>query len=238
MKIRSYLTRKNGFVPIGRSSNFGLKKWEGQLEGFKGGTIRSIVAEYLDSKLTPIHISKITKYVKKYRETTSKKSILSSLKSDPSNIFIFFKDSHVGVIEKNYGQWANEYTSSWDERFQQLKLFLGDKNNKLKPILNGKSNPLYMWLNNQKTQYKSGVYSEERLMKLKDIGIDLKAKSKLKDWTKDVKQLANFVKTNGVYPTKSQEAQLSLIHERLKIEYEKNKLSKDQLELLKSLDLI
>ncbi|MBW8243155.1 hypothetical protein K1F50_10115 [Muricauda oceani] len=42
-KIRVSMKRKNGFVPIGRKSVFGLKKWESELENFKGGTIRDIV---------------------------------------------------------------------------------------------------------------------------------------------------------------------------------------------------
>ena len=237
MKVRSCLIRKNGFVPIGRSSNFGLKKWEGQLEGFKGGTIRSIVKEYLDSKMSPIHISKITKYVKKYRKKTNERSILTNLRLDDSKVFIFFKESHVGVIEKCYDEWENEFTSTWDESFQQLKFFLKHNKN-VKSIINGEYNSLYMWLNTQKAQYKRGVYSEERLMKLKDIGIDLKAEKEFADWKKDVKQLANFVKTNGVYPTRNQEVHLSFVHERLKIRYKENKLSQDQLELLKSLDLL
>jgi hypothetical protein len=46
-KIRVAMKRKNGFVPIGRKSVFGLKKWENELENFKGGTIRDIVEEFL-----------------------------------------------------------------------------------------------------------------------------------------------------------------------------------------------
>ena len=41
-KVRASMKRKDGFVPIGRTSVFGLKKWENEIEDFRGGTIRSI----------------------------------------------------------------------------------------------------------------------------------------------------------------------------------------------------
>ena len=53
-KIRASMKRKKGFVPIGRTSTFGLKKWEKELDNFKGGTIREIVEEYLNQFNTPL----------------------------------------------------------------------------------------------------------------------------------------------------------------------------------------
>ena len=41
-KVRASMKRQNGFVPLGRSSIFGLQEWENELENFKGGTIRNI----------------------------------------------------------------------------------------------------------------------------------------------------------------------------------------------------
>ena len=100
-KVRSYLKRKHGFVPIGRTSVFGLQKWEGELDNFKGGTIRSIVKEFLHNCDTPQHISEITKFVLQYRPKTNENSILQNLKLDESNVFVFFKNSDIGISGKN-----------------------------------------------------------------------------------------------------------------------------------------
>ncbi len=83
-KIRASMKQKNGFVPIGRKSVFGLKKWEKELKNFKGGTIRNIVQEYLMQFSTPMHISDITHYVLKYRPKSNQYSILQNLKLQKS----------------------------------------------------------------------------------------------------------------------------------------------------------
>lgn len=103
-KIRVSMKRKDGFVPVGRKSVFGLKKWEKELEGFKGGTIRSITREYLISKEKPIHLFELTNHISKYRPKTYSKSILDNLKADDSGEFLFMPQSFVGlnILKKKY----------------------------------------------------------------------------------------------------------------------------------------
>ena len=83
-KVRVSMKRKNGFVPIGRKSVFGLKKWEKELDNFKGGTIRNIVEEYLSQFTEPKKILDITNHVLKYRPKSNQYSILQNLKLDVS----------------------------------------------------------------------------------------------------------------------------------------------------------
>jgi len=116
-RIRASMNRANGFVPIGRKSVFGLKKWEKELDDYRGGTIRDIVEEYLMQFPKPKHISDITEYVKKYRPKTYKRSIWDNLKGDKSGLYIFFRDSHIGLTTKKY-----------DSDFKKtLKVKKGDK---------------------------------------------------------------------------------------------------------------
>lgn len=103
-KVRVSMRRKNGFVPIGRSSTFGLKKWENEIEYFKGGTIRSITIEFLERFNTPKHISLISEYISNYREGTYQRSIIDNLKADKSNSFIFLRQGFIGLnsLKENY----------------------------------------------------------------------------------------------------------------------------------------
>lgn len=96
-KVRASMKRNNGFVPIGRKSIFGLKKWENELDNFKGGTIRSITIEFLEKFVTPKHISSISEYISNFREGTYQRSIMDNLKADKSNSFIFLRQGFIGL---------------------------------------------------------------------------------------------------------------------------------------------
>lgn len=157
-KVRASMKRKDGFVPVGRNSVFGLKKWENELEDFKGGTIRSISYEFLEQFDTPKHIKKITEYVLKYRPNSNDKSIYYNLKIDESETFIFFKNSYVGLGTKKYSDDFEVLKDSeiivkkpWNERYNDLINFI--KINNTLPYYNS-TEPverlLFRWLNNQK----------------------------------------------------------------------------------------
>jgi len=176
-KIRVSMKRKNGFVPIGRKSVFGLKKWENELENFKGGTIRDIVEEYLIQFSEPKHISDITEYVLKYRPKSNQYSILQNLKLDESGLYIFFEGSHIGLTTKKYESDFKKITEvqktdkkTWEERFEMLQNFVSIE--KRLPFSNGvpeKEIKLYRWLNVQKSKQNKGKLSKNKVEKLNSL---------------------------------------------------------------------
>lgn len=134
-KVRVSMKRKYGFVPIGRQSVFGLKEWEFELMNFKGGTIREIVKDYLTKNSTPQKIRDISNYVLKFRPGSSENSIISNIKLDESKIFVFFKDSFIGLSNKIYDESFILLNSTnlpvkklWEERFTELKEFAASNN--------------------------------------------------------------------------------------------------------------
>lgn len=96
--LRSACQRDSNLIFFGRSSTYGLKKWEKELN-LKGGTIRDIVEEYLKNENTPKHIIEITEYVNMYRDT-NERNILTNIKLANSNKFIFYNQSFIGLEEK------------------------------------------------------------------------------------------------------------------------------------------
>jgi len=176
-KIRVSMKRKNGFVPIGRKSVFGLKKWESELDNFKGGTIRDIVEEYLMQFAVPKHISDITEHVLKYRPKSNQYSILQNLKLDESGLYIFFKDSHIGLTTKKYDSDFKKISEvqktdrkTWEERFEMLQNFVSIE--KRLPFSNGvpeKEIKLYRWLNVQKSKQNKGKLSKNKVEKLNSL---------------------------------------------------------------------
>lgn len=135
-KIRASLKRKYGFVPIGRTSVFGLKKWESIIKNFKGGTIREIAEEYLQCWDEPKHINEITEYVCKYRNTNAD-NIYINLHLDKSEKFVFFTGTFIGLCNKKYSdekyvEIKKHYIKRipWEERFIVLQNF-AEENHRL-----------------------------------------------------------------------------------------------------------
>jgi hypothetical protein len=103
--------RKNLFIYFGRSSTFGLKAWEEKNTFIKGGTIRTIVEEFLNEHESPCHISDITLYVNRYRNT-DQYSVINNLKMTEDNRFVFFKNNHIGLSSKDYNSRNKNSTAN------------------------------------------------------------------------------------------------------------------------------
>ena len=95
--LRSSILSIDEVAAIGKTSTYALKEWE----MVKTGTIKELVREYLESSIESKHISDITVYVNKFRKTTDK-NILSNLKLDKTNTYVFFKLGYIGLKYKQY----------------------------------------------------------------------------------------------------------------------------------------
>ena len=100
--IRATLQReKDLYIYIGRTSTYGLKKWELENRTLKGGTIRDIAEEYLEKHDKPQHTYDIVNYVKQYRNTSGT-SIFRNIQAEDKNRFVFFEGGYIGLKSKNY----------------------------------------------------------------------------------------------------------------------------------------
>ena len=212
------MKRKNGFVPIGRKSVFGLKKWESELDNFKGGTIRDIVEEYLMQFAVPKHISEITKHVLKYRPKSNQYSILQNLKLDESGLYIFFKGSHIGLATKKYESDFKKISEvkktdrkTWEERFEMLQNFVSTE--KRLPFSNGeKEIKLYRWLNVQKSKQNKGKLSKNKVEKLDtllDKAPSVNGRRRLNSNEK-YQELISFVRNNHRLPSANKNGEENL----------------------------
>jgi uncharacterized protein YjbI with pentapeptide repeats len=176
--VRSTLQKdKERFVYFGRSSTYGLKKWENELDNFKGGTIRKIAIEYLNAYSSPKHISEISKHILKYRSNSNEYSILQNLKLEENGVFIFFTNGYIGLSAKIY---ANSYTKitdvpaiekkEWKDRFLDLEFFY-KKYKKLPSSTSGNDMEvkLYRWLSIQKKKLENGSLNDNNKILLEKI---------------------------------------------------------------------
>lgn len=213
-KVRASMKRKDGFVPIGRTSVFGLKKWEQELDNFKGGTIRSIAFEFLEKFDVPKHISDITKHILKYRPKSNNKSIYYNLKIDESQNFLFFKNSFIGLKSIKYSDdlelledyLINNERNTWEESYNDLVQFL-DSQNRL-PFSNDVSNEelkLYRWISNQKRKVKLGELTPQREELFNKLLVNYKFINGRRRLNSSVKynELFDFLKKNNRLPNAS-----------------------------------
>ena len=101
--VRSLVVRfKDRFISFGRTSTYGLRKWEQQKENIKGGTIRAIAFELLQAEAVPVHVEDLTDRIQRYRPTTNKASVRSNLQLDQYGRFILFPNGFIGVVGKVY----------------------------------------------------------------------------------------------------------------------------------------
>lgn len=219
-KVRASMKRKDGFVPIGRTSVFGLKKWEKELEDFKGGTIRSISIEFLEQYDNPKHISEIIEYVLKYRPNSNEKSIYYNLRIDESETFNFFKNSYVGLKKKNYSEDFETLKDSdiiergsWEERYDDLQNFLLLENRL--PFSNGVPEEeirLYRWLNVQKSKLKTKKLDEQKrklIIEIYEKFPPINGRRRLNS-TEKYDELLDFIKGNKRLPSANKQGEENL----------------------------
>ncbi len=100
--LRGSCQRSDEIIYFGRSSTFGLKRWENSRDNIRGGTIKDIITELLEESQTPIHVIEILNEIHKYREPTNERNVITNLKLDPYNSFIIFNQKFIGLaIKKN-----------------------------------------------------------------------------------------------------------------------------------------
>lgn len=101
--IRSIVVRgRSRFFSIGRSSTYGLRRWENERKNVKGGTIRGLVESQLRGTEKPLHIDQLTLGVQRFRPDTNVSSVQANLHLDQGERFTFFPNGFIGLTGKNY----------------------------------------------------------------------------------------------------------------------------------------
>lgn len=125
-QLRSSLQRSDEIDAIGKRSTYALKKWT----DISKGTIRAHIIEILNKSDTPLHIEKITEYVRRFYPDTNGKNVMSTISQ--SDKFIRFKGSLVGLATKDYPVWYNPTNGdtlrkTFEERLVELEAFIAKK---------------------------------------------------------------------------------------------------------------
>ncbi|MNS75188.1 Helicase associated domain protein [compost metagenome] len=236
------LKREYGFVPFGRKSVFGLKKWDSEEGKVKGGTIRSIAEEFLTNYPQPMNIKDIANYVLQFRPESNEKSIIYNLKMEDNNRFTFFKNSFIGLKSKQYND--NKYSlldsnekmiiRSWEENYQELLNFISI-NNKLPSSMTCplEEKRISRWLYTQKSKINRGLLDNSRAQLIIEItsNFNLRDNKTTLFRSDGYKKLIEFIEQEKRLPSanKNAESQLYAFFYKQRKLYEDSKLNADEL---------
>ena len=188
--LRGSCQRDTNLIFFGRSSTYGLKSWE-DTDIVKGGTMHDISEEYLAQFDVPKHIDDIAEYVSHYRQDVTSKNLLYNLKSAENRRFVFFKNSHIGLVSKSYGVEFSKINKSkievksWEENFLLLKDFVDE---------------------HQRLPFASGIDIEKRLYSFMNVQLN-KAKLNKLELEKKIK----FLDLIASYPSERKRRSLSVL---------------------------
>lgn len=109
---------KDIFIYFGRTSTYGLRRWEKEQTHIKGGTIRDITEEYLGKYTEPKHFLEIAEFVMQYRPSTNPWSINSNLQAGGER-FREFEGGFWGLPTKKYHDTQFKKTPKFLLRYLQ-----------------------------------------------------------------------------------------------------------------------
>ena len=105
-KIGPNALRNSNIIAVSRTSTYALTEWDSTEK--RGGTIRDLVAEYLNSLFQPIApLTDICEYVAQFRDEVKESSVKTNLLAEASNRFcLYYKGDtiYIGFSDYPFGE--------------------------------------------------------------------------------------------------------------------------------------
>ena len=108
-KLRNAILNEKIFITEAKTNKYGLKKWGGDSVDYSRLSRRDIVEKKLTNSDKPLHISELLDEVHEYKEKTNIRNLITNLKLDTSNTFVFFNQQFVGLTSKKNNYDLDKY---------------------------------------------------------------------------------------------------------------------------------
>lgn len=234
--IRIYVMKDPRLCHVGVNNLVGLLEWN----HIKIGSIRDIIIQYLDEFNEPQHVSKIYRFVQRYRDTTER-SIRSTMSSGDQ--FIPFGGGLYGLKDKHYSKvfYHDDNESSFEQRIRELESFL--QTQKHFPFMpsDTQEESLYRWWKKNKNATKLKTHQKSEIDRIKSFYKDFPSNKRDFVWFDLCRKYQDFVRDNNRRPSRHNkfEQKLCSWFEKTTNDFIERKLSAKQelafLELSKSL---
>lgn len=214
-KVRVNALRNSNIIAISRTSTYTLREWAG-VEGKRGGTIRELAEEYLNSLPQPIaQLSVICEYIAKFRTNVKESNVKANLLLEANNKYsLYFKD---GLQFIGFTDWKfdDEYVKqdkrqkrlSFSDRIEQLEQFI--KNNGRFPYSSNvpvEEVQLNRFYRLSLAYLKDGKLSQEEASEIERITTTyghLKVKKERVSWEEWLERFVKHITENNTLPRRS-----------------------------------
>ena len=242
-KIGANALRNSNIVAVSRSSTYTLTEWSYSEK--RGGTIRDIVEEYLNSLIEPIaSLTDICDQVAIYRKNVKESSIKTNLLAETSNKFsLYYKNGEMFIGFSNYTfdplfekQEKRHGRRSFQESITLLEQFIQE--NRRFPYSSGVSDEeirLNRFLGACKYKQQKGLLAAEEQVAIDHLeekyahykgNKERAPQEDLDQWMSQLERYVSFITINESLPLdKSKEA---LWYSENRVLYDKGRLSLDK----------
>lgn len=213
-KIGPNALRNSNIVAVSRSSTYALVEWDHTEK--RGGTIRDLAVEYLNSLFQPIApLSDICEYIAKFREDVKESSVKANLWAESNNRFsMYYKVDvlYVGFSDYSFGdefvlQEKRQGRRTFKDSIERLEKFI--KENGHFPFTSGvdaEEARLSRFYGVAKANQKKGVLSDEELAEIERIDTtygQLKVKKERVSWDERLESFVKYITDNDALPNRS-----------------------------------
>ena len=210
-KIGPNALRNSNIVAVSRSSTYALAEWNYTEK--RGGTIRDLAVEYLNSLFQPIApLTDICDYIAKFREDVKESSVKANLLAEANNRFgLYYKGDilHIGFTDIDYGeeyvlQEKRQGRRPFKDSIDRLERFI--KANDRFPFtagVEGEEARLSRFYSVAKGNQKKGTLSPEELAELERIDETyghLRVKKERVSWDERLERFAKHITENESLP--------------------------------------
>ena len=231
-KIGPNALRNSNIIAVSRTSTYALTEWNYTEK--RGGTIRDIVEEYLNSLMEPIAaLTDICDYVSKFRENVKEDSIKANLLAESNNKFsLFYKDNgvYIGYSDFAFGeeyclQEKRQGRRSFKTSIMLLESFINE--NQRFPFSSGVSQEerrLNRFINNCYSQLRKGNLTIDERTEIERIDkqyAHLKGKKERVSWMQQLENYVSFITTNECLPEESSE--LAIWYDKNLVDFENHR---------------
>lgn len=213
-KVGPNALRNPNIVAVSRSSTYALAEWNATDK--RGGTLRELAVEYLNSLLQPIApLSDICDYISKYREDVKESSVKANLLAESNNRFsIYYKGHvlHIGYTDIDFGDEYRQVEKRQGRRpfkdsIERLEQFI--KANERFPYtsgVEGEEARLSRFYSVAKGNQKKGSLEPDELAEIERIDATyghLRVKKERITWDERLERFVKFITDNDSLPYRS-----------------------------------
>lgn len=212
-KIGPNALRNNNIVAVSRSSTYALTEWDDTIN--RGGTIRDLAIEYLNSLIQPIAtLSDIHEYINKYRQNIKESSLKSNLLAEANNKFsVYTKDNliYIGFTDYDFGgdfvrQEKRQSRRSFKDSINIFEQFIKEKGHFPYSVGEEEEQRLFRFYVVSKEKKSKGLLSEKEISEIDRIESmygHLKTKKERINWEERLERFVKYITENDTLPIPS-----------------------------------